>query len=29
MYTVDANIFARDTDPHDPLYPVCHALLEA
>ncbi|WP_129675749.1 type II toxin-antitoxin system VapC family toxin [Candidatus Chloroploca sp. Khr17] len=29
MYTVDANIFARDTDSHDPLYPVCHAFLEA
>ena len=28
MYTLDANIFARDTDPTDPLYPVCHALLE-
>jgi predicted nucleic acid-binding protein len=28
MDTLDANIFARDTDPTDPLYPVCHALLE-
>jgi predicted nucleic acid-binding protein len=29
MYTLDANIFARDTDPTDPLYPACRALLEA
>jgi predicted nucleic acid-binding protein len=29
MYTLDANIFARDTDPNDLLYPVCRALLEA
>jgi predicted nucleic acid-binding protein len=28
MYTLDANIFARDTDPTDPAYPVCHSLLE-
>ncbi len=28
MYTLDANIFARDLDPHDPQYPVCHKLLE-
>lgn len=28
MYTVDANIFARDTDPNDAFYPNCHLLLE-
>lgn len=28
MYTRDANIFIRDTDPNDPLYPVCRKLLE-
>lgn len=29
MYTLDANIFARDADPTDPLHTVCHDLLEA
>jgi predicted nucleic acid-binding protein len=28
MYTLDANIFVRDADPHDPEHPVCHTLLE-
>lgn len=28
MYTVDANVIARDADPTDPDYPACHALLE-
>jgi predicted nucleic acid-binding protein len=29
MYTLDANIFARDTYPTDPLHSICRALLEA
>jgi predicted nucleic acid-binding protein len=29
MYTLDANIFVRDTDPSDPAFAECHALLEA
>lgn len=29
MYTLDANIFARDADPADPLHPVCRELLAA
>lgn len=29
MYTLDANIFARDADPADPLHPVCRDLLQA
>lgn len=28
MYTLDANIYARDIDPNDPNYDDCHALLE-
>lgn len=28
MYTLDANIFARDANPRDPFYATCHALLE-
>jgi predicted nucleic acid-binding protein len=28
MYTLDANIYARDIDPNDPNYAACHALLE-
>lgn len=28
MFTLDANIFARDFDPRDPDYAVCHALLD-
>lgn len=28
MYTLDANIYARDIDPNDPDYPACHALIE-
>jgi len=28
MYTLDANIFLRDLEPHNPEYPVCHALIE-
>jgi predicted nucleic acid-binding protein len=28
MYTLDANIYARDIDPNDPHYDDCHALLE-
>jgi predicted nucleic acid-binding protein len=27
MYTLDANIFARDADPADPLHAVCQELL--
>lgn len=27
MYTLDANIFARDADPTDPLHTVCRDLL--
>jgi predicted nucleic acid-binding protein len=29
MYTLDANIFARDADPADPLHITCRDLLEA
>lgn len=29
MYTLDANIFARDTEPGDPSYAECRALLDA
>lgn len=29
MYTIDANIFVRDTDSHDPDYATCHNLLSA
>ena len=28
MYTLDANIFARDIDPTEPFYEVCPALLD-
>jgi predicted nucleic acid-binding protein len=28
MYTLDANIFVRDANPHDADHDVCHALLE-
>ncbi len=28
MYTLDANIYARDIDPNDPNYDDCHTLLE-
>lgn len=28
MYTLDANIYARDIDPNDPNYADCHALIE-
>ncbi|MFV9503783.1 MAG: hypothetical protein AB4911_04375 [Oscillochloridaceae bacterium umkhey_bin13] len=28
MYTLDANIYARDIDPTDPSYEACHALIE-
>ncbi|WP_129630791.1 type II toxin-antitoxin system VapC family toxin [Candidatus Oscillochloris fontis] len=28
MYTLDANIYARDIDPNDPNFEDCHALLE-
>jgi predicted nucleic acid-binding protein len=28
MYTLDANIFLRDANPHDADHGVCHALLE-
>jgi len=28
VYTLDANIFARDANPRDPFYATCHALLE-
>lgn len=28
MYTLDANIFARDADPADPLHAVCRDLLQ-
>jgi predicted nucleic acid-binding protein len=28
MYTLDANIFVRDANPHDADHGVCHALLE-
>jgi predicted nucleic acid-binding protein len=28
VYTLDANIYARDIDPNDPHYDDCHALIE-
>jgi predicted nucleic acid-binding protein len=28
MYTLDANIFARDADPADPLHVICRDLLQ-
>ncbi|NJN17252.1 MAG: type II toxin-antitoxin system VapC family toxin [Oscillochloris sp.] len=28
MYTIDANIYARDIDPNDPQYVSCHTLIE-
>ena len=28
MYTLDANIFVRDANPHDRAYPDCHALVQ-
>ena len=28
MYTLDANVFARNLDPNEPEYVICHALLE-
>lgn len=28
MFTLDANIFARDFDPRDPDYTICHTLLD-
>lgn len=28
MYTLDANVFNRNADHHDPAYDVCHTLLE-
>lgn len=29
MYTIDASIFIRDTDPNDPDHELCRSLLEA